>query len=105
MNTLQFEFQPDTERFIKVLAPLLRELALNRKDYGVTAFDTRQLALKHGFATGGERGRELSWLAAVPRAAGLIKTAQRRAGTHRNAHAVYLHPDIMLTPFERRAEG
>lgn len=76
---------------VTVCAWHLRKLARRRKDYGVTAFDTRQIALRHGYATGMERDqRALSWMAAVPKVARLRKTNDRRTGTNRNQHVVWV---------------
>lgn len=59
------------------IAPDLAALALRKGRYGIDARDTRQLAVAHGLVTGGESGRSLSWLSAVPRAAGLIPNGLR----------------------------
>ena len=62
---------------IVTLAPMLYALAVRRGAAGVDASDTRRLALRHGWATGGEVGRALSWFAHVPRAAGLVANGLR----------------------------
>ena len=64
-------------RAILALAPMLYGLAVRRGAYGVDARDTRRLALQHGWTTGGETGRALSWFAHVPRAAGLVANGLR----------------------------
>jgi hypothetical protein len=79
---------------IVACARALRSLAARRKDYGVTALDTRRLAVAQGFTTGHERNhRALSWLSAVPHVARLTKTARTRLGLNRNRHTVYVLND------------
>lgn len=92
--------EPSPERkakiagWVAVLAPALRDLAIAHQAYGVTALDTRRLAIEHGFATGSEQDqRALSWSASVPRAAKLIATKEKRLGPNRNEHTVYVAPE------------
>lgn len=83
-----------TQRAVRELSPSLRQLAAHRREYGVDCRDTRRLALAAGLVTGGESGRSLSWLAAVPRAAGLVAHGVRDDYTPSgNRPTVYVHPD------------
>ena len=78
-------------RMIVTCARELRRLAARRKDFGVTATDVRQIALRRGYATGSERAqRALSWFAAVPKTARLHNTGRKRLGVNRNQHAIYV---------------
>jgi len=89
--------EPDPERQIERLVPIARELAERAGAHGVTVSDIRIAAENRGLLTGEERGRRLSWLARVPRAAGLrpVPGAFRRsavARSHANLHQVYVAP-------------
>ena len=78
-------------RMIVACARELRHLAARRREYGVTAVDTRAIAIRKGFATGHEQNqRALSWFASVPHVARLTKTARTRLGRNRNRHTVYV---------------
>ena len=72
-------------------APLARACAQHAGEAGVTVGDIR---LWCNLPTGDSRA--LSWLVALPRAAGLVKTGRRRLsllpGT-RNVGTVWVHPD------------
>ena len=86
-----FDAKLETRRKIVTCARELRQLAERRKDFGVTALDTRQIAIRKGLATGTERNhRALSWLASVPKIARLYATDRVRAGLNRNLHRVYV---------------
>lgn len=86
-----FDAKADTRRKIVVCARELRRLAVRRKSFGVTALDTRQIAIRLGFATGAELDHKaLSWFAAVPRAARLFSTPRTRLGLNRNTQRVYV---------------
>lgn len=83
---------------IERLAPLMRELALKSLRAGVTIGDLRCYLLKTNILPVKGKGRELSWLCAVPRAAGLLPTDRRRMcdlPDSRNDHRVWLHPDFV----------
>ena len=87
----RWEAKP-TRHMIVVCARELRRLAARRKDYGVTAFDTKQIAMRYGFVTGQEAAqRALSWFAAVPKVARLHRTERVRLSPQRNAQRVYVH--------------
>lgn len=60
------------------LIPIARELAAKAGESGVTVADIRLVAERQGLLTGTEKGRELSWLGALPEAAGLQRTGQYR---------------------------
>ncbi len=78
-------------RMIVACARELRHLAARRREFGVTAADTRAIAIRKGFATGHEQNqRALAWFASVPRVARLTKTARTRLGLNRNRHTVYV---------------
>ncbi len=82
---------------IDLLAPRLRDLALARGAYGVDAGDTRRLGVTAGVITGGEQKRELSWLAVVPRRAGLVSAGLRAEWNEAgNRHTKYLHPACVI---------
>ena len=86
----QWEAKP-TRHMIVVCARELRRLAARRKEYGVTAFDTKQIAMRYGFVTGQEAAqRALSWFAAVPKVARLRRTDRTRLSPQRNAQRVYV---------------
>jgi hypothetical protein len=69
------------------LAPLARELA--GAGLPLTVADVREEAVKRGILTGAERGRELSYLGAVMKAAGL-----RPLGTWRRSHVEKAHGNL-----------
>lgn len=77
-------------RAVVLCARELRQLARRRGAFGVTADDTHQIALRWGWATGGEEGRQLSWYTSVPRVGRLWKTTRKRPGRNRNSHTVYV---------------
>ena len=86
-----FNGREATRSKIVRVARELRRLAARRKEFGVTAFDSRQIAIRHGYATGAELNhRALSWLAAVPKAARLYSSGRSRTDLNRNAHRVYV---------------
>ncbi len=92
----------ERQRAITACAKDLRALAEKRKrltgpgevEWGVTAQDTRAIAIRLGFSTGHESEagafRALSWLAAVPKAAGLKRTDRTRLNHQRNAQRVFV---------------
>lgn len=81
-------------RQIERLAPIAAELANRAGPHGITVADVRHAAVQRGLLTGEERGRELSYLHAVPKAAGLIATGGTRrsfiARSHANRHTVWV---------------
>lgn len=79
---------------IALLAPRLRALAERRGEYGVDASDTRRLGMAAGVITGAETRRDLSWLAVVPRRAGLVSRGVRPTyNASGNRHTVYVAPE------------
>lgn len=93
-----FNADADRRRKIVVCARELRKLAARRRaetpsgqpDFGVTAEDTRRIAIRYGYATGAEEKlRALSWFAAVPKVARLTPTDRTRTNAQRNAHRVH----------------
>lgn len=78
---------------IECLIPLARELAQKAGPAGITVSDLRLYAVQRGLLTGQERGRELSYLGAVMRAAGLTATDEYRRSdigkSHGNLHRAY----------------
>lgn len=68
--------EPSIARQIERLAPLARELAERAHPSPITVADVRIAAENRGWLTGEERGRRLSWLGAVMKAAGLVATGQ-----------------------------
>ena len=62
---------------IQALCPLAKELAWKAGRDGVTVGDIRLVAEQRGMLLPGS-GRTLSWLCAVPKAAGLYATSRRR---------------------------
>ena len=86
-----FDAKLETRRKIVTCARELRQLANRRKNFGVTATDTRQIAIRKGLATGTERDhRALSWFASVPKVARLCASDRVRPGLNRNLHRVYV---------------
>jgi len=63
---------------ITLLVPVVRELASKAGQQGVTISDVRLVAVQRGLLPETAKGRELSWLGALCRAAGLIATDQTR---------------------------
>lgn len=88
----RFEANPTTRHKIVVCARELRTLAARRGRFGVTAFDTRQIARRKGWATGYEADvKALCWFAAVPKIARLYRTTRTRTEVNRNASRVYVY--------------
>lgn len=82
---------------IQRLVPITVELAKKAARSGITVADIRLAAVQRGILTGAEKGRELSYLNAVPRAAGLHNTRQYRRSVidkaHGNLNVVWLLPE------------
>lgn len=78
------------------LIPLCIELGRKAGLAGVTVADLRITAVQRGYLTGQERGRHLSYLGAVMKEAGLVKTGEYRRShiekSHGNLHTVYILP-------------
>lgn len=75
------------------LVPLAKELALRAGVSGVTVGDIRLAAEQRGLIEPMPRDRRLSWLWAVPKAAGLVRTERRRMcpqSRTRNDHIIYV---------------
>jgi hypothetical protein len=87
---------------IERLVPLARELAMKAGTAGVTVADLRLYAEQRGLLTGQERGRVLSYLGAVMKAAGLLNTRERRRShivrTHGNLQTIWRAPSVAETP-------
>lgn len=86
---------------IALLVPLAERLARDYGTRGYCVFDLRTAAVRAGILTGAEVYRELSYLSAVPRAAGHRRTGTfRRAPkasqpqSHGNLNVVWVHPDV-----------
>lgn len=78
---------------IRRLVPLAQELALRAGPAGITVGDVRLYAEQRGLIEPMPRDRRLSWLGAVPRAAGLVRTERRRMAPQprtRNDHVVFV---------------
>lgn len=75
------------------LVPLARKLAWVCGSEGVTVCELRQAAVSAGVLSGRESGRQLSFLGAVCKAAGLRATGEYRRSTipqsHGNLHRVF----------------
>lgn len=79
--------EPEIQR----LVPLMQQLALEKGEYGVTVGELRYAATVRGLLEPAPKDRRLSWLHAVPRAAGLVRTDRRRIDpSSRNDHLVYV---------------
>jgi hypothetical protein len=82
---------------IAALAPIARELAVKAGPLGIIAADVRLAGVQRGILTGTETGRELSYLPAVMRAAGLVSTGQYRKSqipkAHANPNLVHVAPE------------
>lgn len=78
---------------IRRMVPLAQKLARVCGSEGVTVCDLREAAVAAGLLTGREVGRQLSFLGAVMRAAGLRATLEYRRSTipasHGNLHRVF----------------
>lgn len=86
-----FNAKDDKRRKIIACARELRRLAVQRKALGVTATDTRRIAIAKGYATGAELDlRALSWFGPVPTVARLFRTPRTRRERMRNASRVYV---------------
>jgi hypothetical protein len=72
---------------VAALVPLARELARETGE-GITVSDLRRYALERGLLTGTEKGRELSYLGVVMKAAGLISDGSFRRSDIASAHGV-----------------
>jgi len=78
---------------VQRLVPLAQELALRAGSSGITAGDIRLAAEQRGLLDAFPKDRRLSWLWAVPKAAGLQRTNQRRLcpqSRTRNDHIIYV---------------
>lgn len=80
-------------REIAQLVPLAKKLAMACGSEGVIISDLRDAAVLAGLLTGHERGKQLSFLGAVMRAAGLMATNEFRRSkilaSHGNPHRVW----------------
>ena len=78
---------------ITLLVPVVRELASKAGQMGVTISDVRLVAVQRGLLATQAKGRELSFLGALMRAAGLVPTDRTRRSTidqsHGNRHTVW----------------
>ncbi len=105
VQSVQKELRGKHEAKIALLAPRLSKLAFARGDYGVDSTDTRRLGVDAGIITGGEQGRALSWLAAVPPRAGLIAAGPRpEFNASGNKPMRYVHRTFALQEWIDRAE-
>ncbi|NUO62449.1 MAG: hypothetical protein HOQ11_10185 [Gemmatimonadaceae bacterium] len=90
---MDFDFAADAKRDIERLAPIARALAEDAGRRGITVADVRHEAERRGILTGEERGRRLSFLGSVMKAAGLVPTGEWRRSdiprSHGNLHQVY----------------
>jgi len=80
---------------IDALVPLCRSLALKAGVHGVTVHDLRLVAAQRGMLPYYGKGRELCWLCAVPKKAGLVSTGRKRISPDpevRNYAVCYVHP-------------
>lgn len=81
---------------ITLLVPVVIELAKKAGEDGVTVSDIRLTAVQRGLLQETAKGRELSFLGSVCRAAGLIVTARTRRSiidaSHGNRHSVWVLP-------------
>jgi hypothetical protein len=79
---------------IQRLRPLVLELAEKAGESGITVSDVRLYAVHRNLLTGSERGRSLSWMGALMKAAGLVPTDRTRrseiAKSHANRHTVWV---------------
>lgn len=80
---------------LEALTPLAKRLALEQR-HGITISDIRTQAVTLGFLTGLEKERELSYLGALCRRAGLVNTGVKRRSFLRSTHGipqtVWIHP-------------
>ena len=87
---------PHRREAVERLIPLAQDLAQKAGPAGITVADLRLYAVQRGILTGQETGRQLSYLGAVLKAAGLAKTGGYRRSvieqSHGNLHAVHVAP-------------
>lgn len=88
--------RPDKRALIARLVPIAQFLAQSRGEEGVTVSDVRLAAVRGGILPAESRGRELSFLGAVMKRAGLVPTKDFRRsdveGSHGNNHRVWRRP-------------
>jgi len=84
------------EGVIALLIPVAQELAERAGPGGITVADLRETAMQRGLIPPSGSGRELSYLGAVLRRAGLKATGERRRShleqTHGNLNMTYVAP-------------
>lgn len=84
---LELTYTPaERKRDIERLIPLAKELAERAGDHGITVSNLRFAAVQKQLLTGEETGRRLSFLGAVMRKAGLVKTESFRRSDVRKSH-------------------
>jgi hypothetical protein len=83
---------------VRALTELAKELAAKAGAAGVTVADLRLTGVQRGLLPQSGDGRELSYLGAVLRAAGLVATSYTRRSvigvSHGNAHRIYVAPEF-----------
>jgi hypothetical protein len=86
---------PNHARLLERLVPLAQELARVRPS-GLTVGDLRVEAVRRRLLPAIAKGRELSFLGAIMRKAGLVSTEEFRRSeikaSHGNPHVVYRRP-------------
>ncbi len=87
---------------IALLVPLAQSLARKAGQSGVTVADLRLAAVQRGLLSGREKGRELSYLGSVMRAAGLVGTEHFRRSVIERSHG-NLHRLFVEKSHERRS--
>jgi hypothetical protein len=87
---------------IAALVPIAHELAEKVGVHGITVSDIRIVAVQRGILSGQEKGRDLSYLSAVPPAAGLEPTGEYRRSvivkTHGNLQQSWRLPAFGRAP-------
>jgi hypothetical protein len=89
------------EASLERLVPLAKELAERAGAHGVTVGDIRLRAQREGLLPQAPEGRALSYLAGLPRRAGLIATGRRRMSPlprSRNDHMIHVLPKFFEAP-------
>ena len=94
---LAIDFREDARRDIERLVPIAQELARIAGPHGITIANVRHAAEARGLLTGAERGRRLSFLGAVMKAAGLVATEDYRRSdiprSNGNLHRIWIAQD------------
>jgi hypothetical protein len=88
---------------IQRLRPLVLELAEKAGESGITVSDVRLYAVHRNLLTGSERGRSLSWMGALMKAAGLVPTDRYARSTIEKSHGNLMRVWTLPTELRKSA--